>query len=117
MPDMQPLRPKEKTSTMQEEPENEMDDYFDTRSTTRASEHATSGSTSMKRKSMTFDEHSETKKQQAATTILNFYNTTINTHTLSGMSTPPRSSTPKKKMRLQQCSRHRGRHKLLQGLQ
>eukprot|EP00971_Amphidinium_carterae_P190380 3778310-Amphidinium_carterae.4 len=78
---MQPLRPKEKTGTVQEEPENEMDDYFDTRSTTRASEQAASGSTSMKRKSMTFEERADTKKQQAAT-ILSIYNATINTYTL-----------------------------------
>eukprot|EP00971_Amphidinium_carterae_P025959 512003-Amphidinium_carterae.1 len=94
---VQGLRPTEKTSTIQEETEIEMDENLDnleTRSTTRASKRA-SGSTSVKRKSMTIEELPDTKKQQAGT-ILNFYNATINTHTPSAMSTSPTMTSEKK---------------------
>eukprot|EP00971_Amphidinium_carterae_P323851 6436275-Amphidinium_carterae.3 len=88
---VQPVQQKEKIHAVPEEQEiDENFDNLDTRSTTR-----TSRSTSLKRKST--EEIPETKKQQAGT-ILNFYNATINTHTLhtSSMSFSP-AMTPRKK--------------------
>eukprot|EP00971_Amphidinium_carterae_P323341 6425942-Amphidinium_carterae.1 len=75
LPEMQPTPQKDNIPTVPEESEiDENYDNLETRSTTRAS-----GSTSLKRKST--EEAPDTKKQQAGT-ILNFYNATINTHTL-----------------------------------
>eukprot|EP00971_Amphidinium_carterae_P107366 2127123-Amphidinium_carterae.1 len=90
LPEMQPVQQEKRTFSIPEE-QTEIEENLDnleTRSTTRAS-----GSTSLKRKST--EETPETKKQLAST-ILNFYNATINTHTLSTMSTSP-TMTPRKK--------------------
>eukprot|EP00971_Amphidinium_carterae_P214961 4265934-Amphidinium_carterae.1 len=86
LPEMQSV--KRTFSIPEGQPETEENlDHLEARSTTRAS-----GSTSFKRKST---EEPETKKHQAST-ILNFYNATINTHILIPMSTSP-TMTPRKK--------------------
>eukprot|EP00971_Amphidinium_carterae_P120186 2380995-Amphidinium_carterae.1 len=91
LPEMQPVQQAKRTFSIPEgQPETEKNlDDLEARSTTRAS-----GSASFKRKST--EEEPETKKHQAST-ILNFYNATINTHILSTMSTSP-TMTPRKKV-------------------
>eukprot|EP00971_Amphidinium_carterae_P090266 1787120-Amphidinium_carterae.1 len=84
---MQPVKRTFSIPEGQPEIEKNLDD-LEARSSTRAS-----GSTSFKRKST--EEEPETKKNQAST-ILNFYNATINTHSLARMSTSP-TMTPRKK--------------------
>eukprot|EP00971_Amphidinium_carterae_P134638 2668460-Amphidinium_carterae.1 len=90
LPEMQPVQQEKRTFSIPEEPVTEENlDNLETRSTTRASR-----SRSLKRKST---EDSERRHQiRQASTILNFYNATINTHTLSSMSTSP-TMTPRKK--------------------
>eukprot|EP00971_Amphidinium_carterae_P082506 1631828-Amphidinium_carterae.1 len=85
--EMQPMKRIFSKPEKQPETEENLDD-LEARSTTRAS-----GSTSFKRKNT--EEKPETKKHQAST-ILNFYNATINTHSLATMSASP-TMTPRKK--------------------
>eukprot|EP00971_Amphidinium_carterae_P260743 5172787-Amphidinium_carterae.1 len=87
LPEMQSVKRTFSIPEGQIETEENLDD-LEARSTTRAS-----GSTSFKRKST--EEEPQTKKHQAST-IFNFYNATINTHSLIPMSTSP-TMTPRKK--------------------